>query len=95
MFLDDFLDIGLIDIAIPDPFGIDHHDWALGAPVQTARAVNSDLSFAVFLQCLDAFLGVGLDFSRATAGTALCAVIALIDAEKNMFFKIRHDRILL
>lgn len=33
MFLDDFFDIGLIDIAIPDPLGIDHHDWSLGAPV--------------------------------------------------------------
>jgi hypothetical protein len=33
MFFNDFVDVFLIDIGVPDFFRIDHDDWAFIAPV--------------------------------------------------------------
>ena len=58
MLLDDLVHIGLIEIAIPDAFRIDHGTGPELAAVQTAGLVDAQLALAQQAQRLGFFLGV-------------------------------------
>ncbi len=94
MAVDDFIDIVLIDVAVPHGLRVYDHDGPLIAAIEAAGAIDADFSWAIFLQALDFFFRVGLQLGSATLGAAGRAVLALIDAEKNMLGVIRHGRIL-
>jgi len=42
VFLNDFLNVTLVDKTIPNGFGVDDEDWAVLALVQAAGLVNTD-----------------------------------------------------
>ena len=52
------VDIGAIDVGIPDPFGIDHDHGTFLAPIETPCLVDADLALACQIEFLDPFLGV-------------------------------------
>lgn len=68
MLLDDLIDVLAIDIAVPDPFRIDHHYRALIAAIQASSAVDANLSGPIFFQRFDALFGVRLNIGRAALG---------------------------
>src|SRR4051812_38998559 len=58
MLLDDLVDVGLVDIGVPDTLGIDHHAGAFLAAVEAARLVDAHLPRARQAERLDLRLRV-------------------------------------
>lgn len=94
VFFNDLVNVVLIDIPVPDAFRVDHQNRTLVATVQTARAIDTDRSTAVFFQGFNFFFCVRLDLSRPAAATADGTFVTFVDTEKYVFLKIRHDEIL-
>jgi hypothetical protein len=89
MDIEDFVDVGLIDIGVPDTFRVDHQHRPLVAAIHAARAVDAAFPFAVEVGLFDFFLEVvahGLSTCRATASGA---IVALVGAEKHVVLEIR------
>jgi hypothetical protein len=89
MTLNDLVHIMLIHHCVPNTFGIDDSHWASCAAIQAARLVHThttdtrktsrfNLGFAMVKRVLCAMVS-----------TAVLAVVALIQAEKNMVFVVR------
>jgi hypothetical protein len=94
MLIDDFVNVGLVNIAIPSSLGIDHHDWTIITTIEAACAVNPNLSWPAFFQGFYFFLRVGLHLVGAASCAAGGAIFSLVYAEKDMFFKVAHVHIL-
>ena len=90
VFIDDFIDIFPIEVGVPDIIRVDHDNRAKFAPVETARAIDPDLSLARQAQLLDPVLGVVAYLHSIALLTALLALLAPVGAEKNMVLVIRH-----
>lgn len=94
MLVDDVVNVLLIHIAIPGALGVDDQDGPLITTIQAACTVDANHACTIFPQGLDAFLGISLHLIGTASGAACAAVIALIDAEKNVFLKVGHGPIL-
>jgi hypothetical protein len=90
MLLNDFINIGLIVVLIPNTLRVNHHHWALSASVQTTGIINTDF---FQLQVLDPLfsmvtqtLGIMLHAIRFTLG-----IVTLMRAKKYVIFvKVSH-----
>ena len=58
VLIDDFVDIGMIDVLVPGFFRIDDQHGPILAAVQAACGVDADLSWPANPQLLAALLGV-------------------------------------
>jgi len=88
--LDDFFDVGLGDVSIPDGFGIDHKIRAVLALVETAGLVGPyfplKAAFGQFL--LEYFLELRLACGiAASSGTSRWTLVA---ADEDVFFEPWH-----
>lgn len=60
--IDNFINILLIDVAIPDALGIDHHHRPFVTSIETASPIDTDFSGTIFFQILYFLFCVGLKF---------------------------------
>src|SRR5436190_13341028 len=90
MLLHDFVDVFLIDVGVPDFFGIHHHHRPFIATVEATRQIDANLSLARKFERLDLVLGVVAYLARAVIIAAIGAGIALVTAEKDVSFVIAH-----
>lgn len=60
--IDNFIDILLIDVAIPDALWIDHHHRSFVTSIETASPIDADFPRAIFFQVLYFLFCVGLKF---------------------------------
>jgi len=58
VLIDDFVDIFLVDIAIPGLFGVDHQYRPLGTTVEAAGSVDAHLASTMNAQFLAALFGI-------------------------------------
>jgi len=90
VLIDDFVDIGMIDVLVPGLFRIDDQHGPILAAVQAACGVDADLSWPANPQLLAALLGVVAQFLGAAVITGLAPVIALVGAEKDVVLVVAH-----
>lgn len=90
VLLDDFVDIFLVDVAVPDRFRINDHDRSLGTAVQAAGGVDTHAALSCDAQLFAAVLGIIPQLLRPILLAALTTALALIGTEKNMMFVIGH-----
>jgi len=92
VLLDDFVDVGLVDVGIPDSLWVDDDHRTFIATVHASGLVDPHLAFSLEAEFADAVLGIGAKFARAAVVAACLAVLALVAAEKYMSFVVAHDR---
>ncbi len=92
VLLDDLVDVGAIDVGVPDRVRIDHDAGAFLATVQAAGLVDADLAFAGEPELLHPALGVVADLGCALVVAADPAAVALVAAEENVLCVIGHAR---
>ena len=90
VLIDDFVDIGMIDVLVPGLFRIDDQHGPILAAVQAACRVDTDLSWPANPQLLAALLGVVAQFLGAAVITGLAPIIALVGAEKDVVLVVAH-----
>jgi hypothetical protein len=89
--VDDFIDVGLRNVSIPNGIGIDNEVWAMFALIETARLVGPYFAFeAAFREFLfEEFLQF-----RLAAGIAASPWISrrtLVAAYEDVFFELGHE----
>lgn len=86
MFLDDFVHVAFVAIAIPNALGIDDKTRTEFAAIQATGLINAQLAGPGQLQFFDALLGVIAQARRAfvVATTARMPGLTLVAAEKNV-----------
>src|SRR5579871_4220149 len=89
--LDDFVDIGLGDMAVPDGVGIDHDVGPVLTLIEAAGLVGAHATFESTLGqlLLEEFLQPG--FGERIAASARMACRALVPADEDMLFELRHQ----
>src|SRR6266850_2045797 len=92
VLLDDLVDVGAIDVGVPDRVRVDHDAGAFLAAVEAARLVDADLAFTGEAELLDAALGVVADLAGALVVAADPAAVALVAAEEHVLCVIGHTR---
>lgn len=90
MLLDDFTDIGLIGIAVPDRIGIDDQHGTFLAAVETAGVVDTAFSRAGHFELFQAIFRIIAKLPGIVILATSRAVLALIGAKKYMVFKVTH-----
>src|SRR5690625_2737932 len=92
MGIDDFVDIAFIEVAIPNAFGVEHHDGPFFAAVEAARLVDPHLARTRQAQLFHTLLGVGLHLfgTASRAARAFSAFGTLVEAEENVTLVIIH-----
>ena len=86
--VDNFVNVGVVDEAVPDGFGVDHGDRAAGAAVQAARFVDADLADAAQALLFNPHFAVVKARLGMVLGAAFFTGFALIEAKKNVAFVI-------
>src|SRR3569832_1720472 len=84
MLVDDFIDVFRIDIGVPGALRINDQHRAFFAAIQAAGLVDPHLALAVQIEFLDAPLRMLLRRLGAARSAAGPAVIAFVDAEKDV-----------
>jgi hypothetical protein len=91
MLLHNLIHVFLIDVGVPDFFGVDHHYRAFVAAVEATGHVDAHFALAGEFQRFDFILGVIAYLARAMVIAAVRTGVALVAAKENMPFKITHD----
>src|SRR5712664_4040842 len=94
VLLDNLVDVGPVDVGVPDRVGIDHDAGALLAAIETARLVDAHASRPGEAELLDAVLRVVADLRGTLVVAAHTPAVALVAAEENMPSVIGHRAIL-
>ncbi|SIT37078.1 hypothetical protein BN2475_100111 [Paraburkholderia ribeironis] len=86
MGVDDLVDVGFVDVRVPDAFRIHDERRAELAAIEATGLVDAHLAGAGEAKCLHAFFRVLLHLLRIAvcAARAIGAGLALIDAEKHV-----------
>ena len=84
------VDVGAVDIGVPDCLRINHQYRTFIAAVQAAGLIDAGLAFARESQRLDLFLGVVAQILGAVVVAAIGAGFALVAAEKHVVFEVAH-----
>lgn len=84
MRLHNFINVAAIHIAVPDGFGVNHGHWTSGTPIQATRLVNPHLTWPRQASRLDLDLAALKSRQGVQLRTASFAILALVEAEKNM-----------
>jgi ubiquinone biosynthesis monooxygenase Coq7 len=90
MLFDDLVHIFLIDIGIPDPFGINDHYRPFFASVKAPGGIDANPTWTGYTQILAAQFGVIAQGTRIEALTAGAAVFTKIGAEKDVIAVVGH-----
>lgn len=90
MAVDDFVDVGGVDIAVPDAFGVDHCHRPLGTTIKATCPIGPNLPRPMSLGSLKPCLGMGLGIHRTKVCAAFGTTVALVDTKKDMTLKISH-----
>jgi len=91
MFFDDFIDIFLIDIGVPDVIWVDHGDRSFAATIQATGDIHPDRAFAFgYTQFFGALFGVISHCLRIILLTTLGSVLAQIGAKKDVPLIVSH-----
>src|ERR1035437_9528500 len=90
VFLDDLVDVMLVDIGVPDFFRVHHDAGAFLAAVEATRLVDARVAFPGEPEFLHALLGVVAQRTRALVVAADPAALALVAAEENVVGVITH-----
>src|SRR5476649_814565 len=95
MRIDDFIDVGLVDVGVPSALRIDHDDRPFFAAVEATRLVDADLAWPREAQLLHALFRVLLHrFGAAVRAARTIARVAPVQAKKYVMFKKRgHDEL--
>ena len=90
VLLDNLAHVADTDKAVPDGVGIDHHDRAMLALVQTSQFIGADL--ALQSGFFDGVLECALQLGAALIGAAWPggALIAFVDAKQEVVLELRH-----
>ena len=92
--VDDLVDVVLVDVGVPDRFGVDHGHRAAGAAVQAAGLVDAHAARPGQALALDARLAVVEARLRSMLRAGVLAVVALVQAEEDVPLVITHGPIL-
>ena len=84
MRFDDFIDVGLVDIGVPNRLWVDHHHGAAGTAIQTPRLVDTHATLAVESQGFDPGFAVLPRLLRSVVGATGFAAFALVQTKKHM-----------
>jgi len=89
--LDNLVDVGLGDVAVPDCVRVDDDVRAVLALIEAARMIGADFAFEAALGefLLEEFLQIG--FRGGIAASTRMARRALVAADENMFFELGHE----
>jgi hypothetical protein len=90
MFLNDFLDVFLVNIGVPDGFRIHDHDRPLIAAVEATGLVDPHLTRPLQLELGNAVFGISLHLGGAKGIATAFTGFALVAAEKNVMFEMAH-----
>jgi len=88
--LDDFVDVGFGDVAVPDGIRVNHDVGAVLALIETSGLIGADATFQsasselLFEELLQARFGSGV------AASARMACGALVSTNKNVAFEFGH-----
>jgi hypothetical protein len=93
MFLDDFFNVFLVDIRVPNGFGIDHKYRTIVAAIHATGLVDAYFALTLELEFADAILGVGLHLGGAQAVATGFTFGTLVAAEKNVMLEMAHATI--
>jgi hypothetical protein len=91
VLVNDFVNIVLIDIGIPNAFRVYDEGRSFIAAIETAGLIDPDASLPGNLELLDARFCIVAYCLRAMVVAARAAIVALIATEKNMMFKITQQ----
>jgi hypothetical protein len=91
VLVNDFVNIVLIDIGIPNAFRVYDDGRPFIATIETASLIHPDVSFPGNLKFLDACLRIIAYCLRAMVVTARAPIVALIATEKDMMFEITQQ----
>ena len=91
MLADDFIDIGLSLIVIPNLFGIDHHHWAFLTTVEATGVIDTHFALPGQAKRLAFFLGVIAQVARASLAAGRATVVSLVGAKENVVFVVTHN----
>jgi hypothetical protein len=90
MLLYDLIHIFLINIGIPDPFGIHDHYRPFFTAVKAPGGIDADPAWTGYTQVLAALFSIITHGKRIEALTAGAAVFTKIGAEKHMIAIVGH-----
>src|SRR3990170_5000308 len=91
VLLDDLVDVGLVDVGVPDRVRVHHDARSFLAAVEAAGLVDPHLAFAGEAELLDAAFRVGAQLRGALGVTGRpIAAVALVAAEKHVLGVKRH-----
>ena len=90
MLGDNFVDVILTTIAVPNLFRVNHHHRAFTATIETAGIIDAYPTLAMQTQLLDPLLGVFAYFAGIVVLAAILG-IAVMGTEKCVVLIIRHD----
>jgi hypothetical protein len=90
MLFDDLVHVFLIDIGIPDPFGINNHYRPFFATVEAPGGIDAGTPWTGYTQILAALFCVVANGKRIITLTAGAAVFTKIGAEKHVIAIIEH-----
>src|SRR5436190_1460496 len=90
VLLDDLVDIGAVDIGVPDRLRVHHDAGPFLAAIQAPRLIHPHLTRTCEAQFLDPFFCVVAHSACAFVVAAGLAVLALVAAEKNVSFVVAH-----
>ena len=76
--IDDFIDVGLVHIGVPNRLWVDHHHGAAGTAIQTPRLVDTHATLAVESQGFDTGFAVLPRLLRSVVGATGFAAFALL-----------------
>lgn len=89
VLVDDFINIFLVYIGVPDAFRVHHNYGPFLTAVKTTSLVNPDHALAVHIGLLETFLGIITQLRRTEFGAAPAAIFALVLAEKYVPLVVR------
>ena len=90
MLFDDFVNVVLVNVAIPYRFGINYQHRPQLAAIKTTRNVDADTRLNLVAKLLDAILCIRSHSFRTVVIAAGLAVLALVGTEKYVMIKVAH-----
>jgi hypothetical protein len=90
MFLDDFLDVVVVDVGVPDSFGVHDENRSFITAVHAASLIDAHFPFALEFERGYAILGVGLCSGGAKRIAAAFSFFPLVAAKENVMRVMTH-----
>jgi hypothetical protein len=92
MLVDNFVDVGLINIGVPRRFRIYHQHRTFPATIQATGVIDADFAFPCQLKLLNAGFCIITHRLSAMVGATGFVTLALIGAEEYVVFEMAHRK---